>query len=49
MTILLIRHASAGDRYRWWGDDADRPLDERGVAEAAALVDERVLAFLATL
>ena len=38
MTILLIRHASAGDRYRWWGDDADRPLDERGVAEAAALV-----------
>jgi 8-oxo-dGTP diphosphatase len=39
MTILLIRHASAGDRYRWWGDDADRPLDERGVAEAAALVE----------
>lgn len=39
MTILLIRHASAGDRYRWGGDDADRPLDERGVAEAAALVE----------
>jgi 8-oxo-dGTP diphosphatase len=37
--ILLVRHASAGDRYRWWGDDVDRPLDERGRAQADALAD----------
>jgi len=37
--ILLVRHASAGDRYRWWGDDADRPLDDRGREQAEALAD----------
>ena len=38
MTLLLIRHASAGDREAWVGDDSLRPLDERGRRQAAALV-----------
>ena len=33
----LIRHASAGSRTKWTGDDAQRPLDETGRAQAAAL------------
>ncbi len=37
--ILLARHASAGDRYRWWGDDVERPLDDRGRIQADALAD----------
>ncbi len=40
MTLYLIRHASAGDRYRWVGDDFDRPLDERGRRQAEALRTE---------
>ena len=32
--IFLIRHASAGSRYDFDGDDADRPLDEGGSQEA---------------
>ena len=37
--ILLVRHASAGDRYRWWGDDVDRPLDDRGRVQAGSLAE----------
>ncbi|HIG25784.1 MAG TPA: hypothetical protein EYG34_03585 [Acidimicrobiia bacterium] len=37
--IYLIRHASAGDRYRWDGDDVDRPLDDRGQQQAADLAE----------
>ena len=37
--ILLVRHASAGDRYRWWGDDVDRPLDDRGRVQAESLAE----------
>ena len=40
MTILLVRHGSAGDRYSWSGDDADRPLDATGTNEAICLADE---------
>lgn len=40
MTILLVRHGSAGDRYHWSGDDADRPLDETGIIEALRLADD---------
>ena len=36
--ILLVRHARAGDRTRWSGDDAERPLDACGRAQASALV-----------
>ena len=39
MTILLIRHGSAGDPYRWSGDDADRPLDAAGSDQATRLAD----------
>ena len=36
--MLLLRHASAGDRDDWDGDDHERPLDEKGRAQAAAFV-----------
>jgi 8-oxo-(d)GTP phosphatase len=36
--ILLVRHASAGDRTAWPGDDRLRPLDERGLRQARELV-----------
>jgi broad specificity phosphatase PhoE len=39
MSVILLRHASAGDRDAWQGDDRLRPLDERGRAQARALVD----------
>jgi 8-oxo-dGTP pyrophosphatase MutT (NUDIX family) len=38
--LLVVRHASAGSWELWEGDDARRPLDERGRRQAAALVDE---------
>jgi phosphohistidine phosphatase SixA len=34
---VLLRHASAGDRDAWEGDDLLRPLDERGRRQALAL------------
>ena len=37
MTILLVRHARAGSRSHWDGDDRDRPLTKKGRAQAAAL------------
>jgi broad specificity phosphatase PhoE/8-oxo-dGTP pyrophosphatase MutT (NUDIX family) len=37
-TVLLVRHASAGSRSKWTGDDRDRPLDECGQAQADELV-----------
>lgn len=37
-TVLLVRHASAGSRSHWEGDDRARPLDERGRDQADALV-----------
>ncbi len=38
--LLLIRHASAGHRNAWGGDDRLRPLDDVGRAQAPALVPE---------
>ncbi|MBO0826681.1 MAG: NUDIX hydrolase [Streptosporangiales bacterium] len=35
--LVLVRHASAGERSSWRGDDSDRPLDELGRAQAGAL------------
>ena len=35
-TVLLVRHARAGRREDWTGPDDERPLDERGWAQAAA-------------
>jgi 8-oxo-dGTP pyrophosphatase MutT (NUDIX family)/phosphohistidine phosphatase SixA len=37
--LLVVRHATAGDRENWEGDDARRPLDKRGRKQAEALVD----------
>jgi 8-oxo-dGTP diphosphatase len=36
--LLLVRHAWAGDRTEWKGDDRLRPLDERGLRQAQDLV-----------
>ena len=38
MPLILLRHASAGERDEWEGDDRERPLDERGREQARALV-----------
>jgi len=35
--LLLIRHAPAGHRETWIGDDRQRPLDDKGRAQSAAL------------
>jgi phosphohistidine phosphatase SixA len=37
--LLLVRHAWAGDRDEWEGDDRERPLDERGRGQAEELVE----------
>ena len=38
MTIYLVRHAKAGDRSSWPGDDFFRPLSRRGQMQSEALV-----------
>lgn len=38
-TVVLVRHAHAGSRKDWEGDDHLRPLDSRGRKEAARLVE----------
>ncbi|HEY0408694.1 MAG TPA: phosphoglycerate mutase family protein [Candidatus Dormibacteraeota bacterium] len=38
--ILLIRHAKAGSRERWQGDDRLRPLTRSGRRQAEALVEQ---------
>lgn len=38
MRALLLRHARAGKRSEWKGDDRLRPLDRKGVRQAEALV-----------
>ena len=44
MPLLLVRHAWAGDRDAWEGDDRERPLDKHGRAQAELLVGQ-LLAF----
>ena len=39
MTVILVRHAAAGKRSRWSGDDRLRPLDERGRRQAVGLAE----------
>jgi 8-oxo-dGTP diphosphatase len=39
VSLLLIRHASAGDRDEWVGDDRRRPLDKKGRKQADRLVE----------
>lgn len=38
MPLYLVRHAKAGSRSAWIGDDRDRPLVEEGWEQARALV-----------
>jgi phosphohistidine phosphatase len=37
ITLLLLRHAHAGDSSRWEGDDAVRPLTDKGRRQAERL------------
>ncbi|MCL4543542.1 MAG: histidine phosphatase family protein [Chloroflexi bacterium] len=37
-TVLLLRHAKAGDRLKWRGDDRSRPLTKAGGKQASALI-----------
>jgi phosphohistidine phosphatase SixA len=39
VTSVLLRHASAGHRRDWPGDDEHRPLDARGRLQAVELVE----------
>ena len=39
MTSVIVRHAAAGDREDWDGDDFHRPLDAKGRRQAAELVE----------
>jgi 8-oxo-(d)GTP phosphatase len=45
MPLILVRHASAGHKADWPGDDESRPLDAQGAADAQALA--RLLACFA--
>jgi phosphohistidine phosphatase len=44
LQLHLLRHADAGDPAAWTGDDADRPLSPKGVAQS-----ERLGEFLASV
>ncbi|HEX6490170.1 MAG TPA: histidine phosphatase family protein [Gaiellaceae bacterium] len=37
MALLVVRHARAGKRKAWQGDDRQRPLDRRGWRQAEGL------------
>jgi phosphohistidine phosphatase len=39
MKLYIVRHADAGDREKWDGDDHDRPLSQLGHRQARALGD----------
>lgn len=38
-TLYLLRHAAAGDRSKWTGVDAVRPLTKKGRRQAAAIAE----------
>lgn len=39
MMIHLVRHAHAGSRHRWEGDDEQRPLTDKGQRQADAIAE----------
>jgi phosphohistidine phosphatase SixA len=39
MSVFVVRHAAALDRQSWVGDDRQRPLSEKGFAQAHGLVE----------
>jgi 8-oxo-dGTP diphosphatase len=38
-TFYVVRHAKAGSRSHWTGDDRMRPLSKKGEKQAEALID----------
>jgi phosphohistidine phosphatase SixA len=40
MAVFLVRHAHAGDREDWEGDDRKRPLSKKGWKQARGLVGQ---------
>lgn len=38
-TLYVVRHAKAGSRGKWSGDDTQRPLSEAGLRQAEALAE----------
>src|SRR6185295_6959465 len=40
VTIYLVRHAQAGDRHEWNGDDFERPLSPKGLRQARSLAEQ---------
>lgn len=39
MSIFVVRHAKAGSRHHWDGDDAERPLSKNGWRQAEGLAE----------
>jgi 8-oxo-dGTP diphosphatase len=39
VTIFLVRHAHAGKRSEWPGDDEERPISARGEAQSSSIGD----------
>jgi len=39
-TVMIVRHATAGSKTRYKGDDRQRPLDKHGRAQAESLVGQ---------
>ena len=39
MSIFVVRHAKAGSRHNWDGDDTERPLSKGGRRQADALAE----------
>jgi 8-oxo-dGTP diphosphatase len=39
VTVYLVRHAKAGDRHVWEGNDEDRPLSGRGRIQSRGLLE----------
>jgi 8-oxo-dGTP diphosphatase len=37
VTVYVVRHAKAGSRRQWKGDDEERPLSKRGQTQARAI------------
>ena len=40
MAVFLVRHAAAGDREGWQGDDRLRPLTKKGRRQAQGIADQ---------
>lgn len=43
VSLLVVRHAHAGQRSAWSGDDSLRPLSEKGVKQSLGLADALIV------